>query len=205
MIGQAAGTAAALALQLNKLPGEIALEHYPAVQKMLMDDGAFLPHLRRPVSELTEKARLNLSAEDRERLLNGMERPRVEGDENGIWQDVGDELRFSFDTPQAVGSLRLQLDPDHTRMSISDNFKMRVFCMKLHTGKDFRPVRVAASIVKDFCVYADGVEIARIENNYRSLVKVPLHTTAKEITVRWLATNGAERVHLFSADLLPEE
>ena len=134
-----------------------------------------------------------------------MERPRVEGDENGIWQEVGDELRFSFDEPQDVDFLRLQLDPDHDRMSISDNFKMRVFCMKLHTGKDFRPVRVAAPIVKDFCVYADGVEIARIEGNYRSLVKVPLHTKAKEISVKWLATNGAEKVHIFSADLMNEE
>lgn len=205
VIGQAAGTAAALAVQLNKLPAEIALEHYSTVQKMLMDDGAFLPHLRRPVSELTKKAKLNLSAEDRERLFNGMERPRAEEEENGIWQEVGDELRFSFDEPQHVDFLRLQLDPDHDRMSISDNFKMRVFCMKLHTGKDFRPVRVAAPIVKDFCVYADGVEIARIEGNYRSLVKIPLHTTAKEISVKWLATNGAEKVHIFSADLMNEE
>ena len=74
-----------------------------------------------------------------------------------------------------------------------------------NTGKDFRPVRVAASIVKDFCVYADGVEIAKIKNNYRSLVSVPLHTKAKEISIRWLATNGAEKVHLFSADLMCEE
>ena len=76
--------------------------------------------------------------------------------------------------------------------------------MKLHTGKDFQPVRVAATIVKDFVVYADGKEVARVENNYRSLVKVPLHMQAKEIAVKWLATNGAEKVHLFSADLLED-
>jgi len=202
VIGQAAGTAAALALSLDRLPGEIATEHYSAVQKMLMDDGAFLPHFRREVSELTKKAKLNLPAEDRERLLNGLERPRANGDENGIWQEVGDELRFSFDTMESIAILRLQFDPDFERMSISDNAKMRVFAMKLHTGKDFRPVRVAASIVKDFCVYADGVEIARIENNYRSLIRVQLHTKAKELSIRWLATNGAEKVHLFSADLI---
>jgi len=29
-----------------------------------------------------------------------------------------------------------------------------------------------------------------------------LHINAKEISVKWLATNGAEKVHIFSADLL---
>jgi len=61
---------------------------------------------------------------------------------------------------------------------------------------------VANTIVKDFVVYADGVEVARMENNYRSLVTVPLNIKAREIRVQWLATNGAEKVHLFSADLL---
>lgn len=202
VIGQAAGTAAALAIRLQKQPGEIAHKHYAAVQRMLMDDGAFLPHFRREISEVTKNAQINLSNEERERLLNGLERPRTPGDENGIWQAIGDCLRFSFDTPQSVAFLRLQFDPDHGRMSISDNAKMRVFAMKLHTGKDFKPVQVASTIVKDFCIYADGIEIVRVENNFRSLVKIPLHTEAREIAVKWLATNGAAKVHLFSADFV---
>lgn len=202
VIGQAAGTAAALALKKGISPKETVLQHYKTVQKQLMDDGAFLPHILREPSPLTQQAKLNLSNEDRQRLLNGIERPRTEEDENGIWQEVGDQLRFCFDKPQQIGSLRLQFDPDFPHLTISDNWKMRLFAMKLHTGKDFQPVRVAATIVKDFVVYADGQEVARIENNYRSLVNIPLHLQAKEISVKWLATNGAEKVHLFSADLL---
>ena len=202
VIGQAAGTAAAVALRHGISPKEAVLEHYQEVQKILLDDGAFLPHIRREVSQLTKNAALNLPEEDRCRLLNGWERPRVEGDENGIWQSVGDSLTFTFEQAQQIGALRLQFDPDFSRMSISDNQKMRVFAMKLHTGQDFKPVRVANTIVKDFVVYADGVEVARMENNYRSLVTIPLSIKAKEIRVQWLATNGAEKVHLFSADLL---
>ena len=82
---------------------------------------------------------------------------------------------------------------------------MRGNLRKLHTGKDFRPVCVAATIVKDFSIYADGIEVAQIRGNYRSLVKIPLQVEAREISVRWLATNGAERVHLFSADFLCAE
>jgi hypothetical protein len=74
--------------------------------------------------------------------------------------------------------------------------------MKLHTGKDFKPVTVASTLVKDFVVYADGKEIARTENNFKRLVNVPLNTTAKEISVKWISTNGAENVRLFSAEVL---
>ena len=203
VIGQAAGTAAAVALQQGILPRKVAQEHYRTVQKLLMDDGAFLPHLRREVSLLTKQARLNLPKQDRQLLLNGLERPRKEAGENAIRQSVGDTLRFTFDTPQKIGSLRVQFDPDHERMSISDNKKMRVFAMKLHTGKDFVPVRVAATIVKDFDIYADDRLVKSVRDNFRSLVRIPLDVEAKELQIRWLATNGADAVHLFSADILP--
>ena len=109
---------------------------------------------------------------------------------------------LTSDEKKSIGTLRLRFDPDFSRTSVSDNKKMRIFAMKLHTGKDFVPVRVASSIVKSFVVYADGKEIWRAESNFLSLVKVPLGIEAKEIRIKWLATNGAERVHLFSADFI---
>ncbi|MBQ8357511.1 MAG: FAD-dependent oxidoreductase [Clostridia bacterium] len=202
LLGQAAGTAAAVAIGYGIGPRETAREHFREVQELLMDDGVFLPHLKREPSDLTKSAALNLSAQERAVLLNGCERPRTAPGENGICQKIGDRLCFSFDTPQQIDALRLQLDPDFERMSISDNKKMRVFAMKLHTGKDFKPVRVASTIVKSFAVFADGREVARVQDNFRSLVTVPLSVRAKEICVEWIATNGAREVRLFSADLL---
>ena len=78
---------------------------------------------------------------------------------------------------------------------------MRVFAMKLHTGKNFKPVSVANTLVKDFAVYADGVEVARVENNFHRLVNIELNTTARELSIKWLATNGAEEVRIFSVDV----
>ena len=74
--------------------------------------------------------------------------------------------------------------------------------MKLHTGKDFKPVRVASTLVKDFEVYADGDLVARVENNFHRLVKVDVKREAKELSVKWLTTNGSEEVRLFSADVI---
>lgn len=202
LIGQAAGTAAAIAVREQICPREVSKKYFREVQKTVMDDGMFLPHVLRLPSELTREATLNLSEQDRERLLNGIERPRSADVENGIWQEVGDSLCFSFEKPKKIGTLRLQFDPDFERMSISDNKKMRVFAMKLHTGKDFVPVRVAATLVKSFAILADGKEVAQVEDNFHALVKVPLNIKAKELSVKWLETRGAERVHLFSADLI---
>ena len=202
LIGQAAGAAAALAIKYGVAPSDVAKDHYKEVQRILMDDGVFLPHISREPSELTKKAKLNISDSERDVLLNGIERPRVEKEENRIVQNIGDSLIFKFDEPQDIKKLRLCFDPDFERKSVSKNKKMRVFAMKLHTGKDFVPVKVAKTIVKEFAVYADGKEIARIENNFYRLVTLQLNIKAKEIKIEWLSTNGSERVHLFSADFV---
>lgn len=202
LLGQAAGCAAAVAVAKGISPRETAMKYTHTVQKILMDHGVFLPHIKREVSKLTKAALINVSDEERSILLNGLERPRTDINENSIIQRVGDELILRFEEPQSVNCLRLCFDPDFTRESISDNKKMRVFAMKLHTGKDFKPVRVADTLVKDFAIYVDGKEYARVENNFHRLVFVPLNTKAKVISVKWLATNGAKNVRLFSIDIL---
>ena len=203
LLGQAAGTAAAVAIQSGQTVREAASSQIKTIQTMLMDDGVFLPHIPRAVSSLTDSASLNLSADERARLLNGIERPRVDGDENGIHQSIGSRLCFSFEAPQSLGALRLRFDPDFERTSISTHREIKQFAQKLHTGFDFVPVKVPATLVKAFALYADGKKIAEVRDNYLSLLTLPLGITAKSLEIEWLETNGAPDVHLFAADLLP--
>ena len=205
LLGQAAGCAAAVAALKGITPREAALRYTATIQKILMDHGVFLPHIRREVSKLTQRAVFNITDNERKRLLNGVERPRVEADENSITQKIDDELTLHFDKPEKITSLRLCFDPDFTRESISDNKKMRVFAMKLHTGKDFKPVRVASTLVKDFIVYVDGKEVARVENNFQHLVSLNLNTTANDISIKWISTHGAKEVRIFSVEVQGEE
>ena len=202
LIGQAAGTAAAVAIAHDTSMREVAKSHVAEVQKMLMDDGVYLPRMLREVSELTKSAKLNISDEERALLLNGKERPRKADEEVGIWQDLGESLTFTFDKAEKLGVLRLQFDPDFSRMSVSKDFKVRRYATKLHTSGDFEPVKVPNTIVKDFVVYADGKAIFMAKDNYLSLVKIPLNIEARELRIEWLATNGAEKVHLYSADII---
>lgn len=201
LLGQAAGCAAAVAIKKGQSPRETASKYTSDIQKILMDHGVFLPHIRREVSELTKRASFNITDYERDILLNGLERPRIELDENAITQNVGDSLIMHFDRAETISTLRLCFDPDFTRETISDNQKMRIFAMKLHTGKDFEPVRVADTLVKKFVVYADGKEVAKVENNFHRLVHLPLNVIAHEISIKWVATNGAKVVRLFSVDV----
>ena len=202
LIGQAAGTAAATSLKYGITPRETANKHYAEVQRQLMDDGVFLPHVLRKTNEKLVGAKFNVSDAEKALLLNGRDRPVSEAEEGGVWQNVGDSLCMNFGKKEKLGTLRLVMDPDFSRMTISQNFKMRMFCQKLHTGKDFVPVTVANTIVKSFEVYADGKLVWSTDDNFRSFVKIPLNLEASEICVKWLETRGAEKVHLFSVDLL---
>ena len=202
LLGQAMGTAAALAVQHKTTPRGVYEDHLAALQRALQEDDMFLPG--KPVSyhkALTD-AHTNLTDAQKGALFNGIERPRIEGDENGIWQNVGEALTFTFPAPTALGTLRLRFDPDYTRESISINKKMKVFTQKLHTGKDFQPVKVAATLVKGFTVLVDGKAVFTTNDNHRSAVKIPLNVTGRELSIRWESTNGAKKVHLFAVDLI---
>ena len=202
LIGQAAGEAAAVALERGMTLRETALKHYKEVQKRLMDSGVFLPHLIRTPSETVRSAKLNLRDADREILLNGRERPCSYEGENSIEQRAGETLTLSWDEPQKIGTLRLQLDPDFTRKTVSDNAKMRIYAMKLHTGKDFKPVRVAGTLPKAFDVYADGKLVWRETDNFRSLVMIPIDITASKLRIEWIEGRSDDAFRLYSVDIL---
>ncbi len=135
-------------------------------------------------------------------LLNGTDRPRSEEEQNRISLLMGESLTFSFDTPKEVSQLRLWLDPDYSRESVSPNKKMRWFAQKLHTGLDFVPMTVASTIAEAFTVYADGEVIYEREENYHSLVKIPVGKALSTLTVTFRETWGADEIGLFAAELL---
>ena len=202
LLGQAMGTAAAICVARQILPADLKEELVNLLQNMLMDDGVFLPFMKRTISGLTKSAVLNISDKEREILFNGVERPRSGEDKNCITLEPGAKLSFDFSEEKEIDTIRLQFDLDYDRKSVSPNKKMQWFAQKLNQGLDFEPVKVPATIVKSFAVYADGQKIYETANNYYSLVKVPLKVKARNITVRFAETWGADNVNLFACDFI---
>ena len=202
LLGQAMGTAAGICLRENIMPKEINNGFIEELQQKLMDDGIFLPLKTRKISKLTKSAKINISDGDRETLFNGVERPRNVAGENAIVLNKGDELTFEFSKKEEIGTLRIQFDLDFGHKSISPNKKITWFAQKLHQGLDFESVKVAKTIVKSFEVYADGEKVFETDNNYYSLVKIPLNLKTEKITVKFNETHGEEKVNIFACDFI---
>ena len=77
---------------------------------------------------------------------------------------------------------------------------MRIFAMKLHTGKDFKPVRVASTLPKAFNVYADGKLVWSVTDNFYSLVKIPLNLTASNVRIEWTEGRADDLFRLYAVD-----
>ena len=200
LIGQAMGSAAAIACRESVDPADIYPKYIPELQARLMENNCFLPGLARQMPALTRKAAINLPEAELALLQDGIERPRDDAD-HAATLPVGGELTFTFDAPETVQELRLVFDPDFSRRSISPNKKMQVFAQRIHTGKDFVPLKVAAPLVRRFTVLADGQPVAEVNENYHSLVKLPLNVTANTITVQFHETWGADSVRLYACDV----
>ncbi len=201
LLGQAVGNATAICVAQGCSPREVYKKHLHALQQEILEDGVFLPGKKREISLLSQKAKLNISDEDKTLLFNGIDRPRSDEEINGITLREGDELIFSFDVPQRVEWVRIELDPDYSRESISVNRKMRMFAQKLHEGLDFKPVKTAATIVKELTVLGDGKVLFRTENNIYSSLRLPLSGCFSEIRVCFGKAHGAETFRLFACDV----
>jgi len=107
-MGQAAGTAAALAVRLDATPRGVA-DHVAALQQLLLRDDCYLPGIAQQFSPLTTSARLTASQRDAEPLRDGVSRPI--GDALHRWPcRPGDWVAYEFAEPQHVESATLILD-----------------------------------------------------------------------------------------------
>ncbi len=201
LLGQAVGNAVALCVKHDCTPSAVYDNYVNELQQEILYDGVFLPNIKRNISETCLLAKTNLKKEDSDILFNGIDRPRTFDGENAVELELGSEIIFTFNDAKRIKELRIALDPDYDRLSLSKNRKMRIFAQKLHVGLDFEPMNVASTLVKEFEVYADKKMIFGEKNNYNSLLKIPLNGNYKEIKIKFIKTRGAEKVRIFACDL----
>lgn len=114
VLGQAAGTAAAIAVQHGMLPREAAQKLIRQIQAQLMEDDCFLPGFRREIAPLSKQATLSCDYGDCSELHNGIDR-RIWGRDNGYYGKTNDAITYTFDAPTHVNGFRLVVDSDLNR------------------------------------------------------------------------------------------
>jgi len=196
ILGQAVGTAAAIAVRESLTPRDVYHERIEELKQILMDEDCYLPWNVRRVPQLTREAELTASEGDPEPLRNGLDRP-VGGDDNGWMGNCGSWVQYSFDRPQRVRRLRFVFDSDLNRPE-----KNMPHSYPLH----IEPVGVPETMIRAFRVEALGQNnrwrvIVHEESNYQRLVR--LETDVETSAIRFIpeATWGAEQVHVFAWDV----
>lgn len=199
VIGQAAGTGAALAIKHNCLPAEVTRSHIGELQYLLMEDGCFLPGLTRQVSDISAPL---LSAEERAILRNGWERPRDDS-ANSISLPANSAFEIRLKHPGKV--LRLALDTDFTRESISPRSRYQKFAMRCHHPLNEAPVQMPKNLLKSchITAYTDKGKKTNwtITENHLPRLRLQLPKDVSRIVISELTAWGGGNVNFFACDV----
>lgn len=202
MMGQAVGTAVAIAIRDGLMPRGVYEQRIGELKQTLIQDDCYLPWNKREVTPLMQTVNITGSG-DVSMLTDGVERP-VDGVDHAYVCHPGEEIRLTLPQPTQLSALRMVTDSDLNRETFPENIEhnWKIFPMKCHVRLGAADVRVPATILRDFEVYADGRLVCAETNNYQRLVKIPLNLTAKEIILVPRATWGAEQVRLYALELM---
>ena len=196
VIGQAVGTAAALAVRHGLTPRETGQQKIADLKQALMEDDCYLPWNSRRVPALSRTARLSAAQGQADPLRNGIDRP-VGGVDNGWSGSPGDWVEYAFENYQPIRYVHLVFDSDLNRQEspMAANYPLHM-----------APVGVPQTLVRAFRIEAlreDGSwqVAARVTNNYQRQVRLECAVVARAVRFIPEATWGAEKAHLFAFDV----
>lgn len=198
VIGQAVGTAAAIAAKENLLPRQAAQQKITQIQNALLEDDCFLPGLRRTPSPLAQAATLSCDYGDCSNLLNGLDR-RIWGNDNGYYGKTNKAITYTFDQPTHVEGVRLVLDSDLDREYTEGNpdglhTSAVLFFPASHNNTTFG---FPACLIKRYRIEVQGEDgswdvALEISDNHQRFVKHTLDVTAKAVRFVPLSTYHSE-------------
>jgi len=215
IMGQAVGTAAALAVEKGVAPRGVYSDKslLRELQRRLMDDDCFLPHLRREVSPLAKAATLSADYGDASDLINGVDR-RIWGKDNGYFGKTNQAVTYTFDKPTFVEGFRLVVDSDLDRENIDGHPDLLTIPMPLFRGLGYNNTSFTfpRTVLKHFRVEVKGTDGAwtvafETAENHQRLVRgkigreclgirlVPLSTWGSELKAE---TYGSATAHIFA-------
>jgi len=196
VLGQAVGTASAIAIKYGLSPRGVYQERLKELQQTLIDDDCYLPWKVREVPELTRSAQLSASEGDPEPLRNGIDRPIGDAD-NGWTGKPNSWIQYSFNLPQKISEFRLVFDSNLNRrpLNMPCNYP-------LHT----EPMTIPKTVVRAFRIEAldqngSWKVIAEENNNHQRLVRIKMSITTTSLRFIPLTTYGDENAHIFAWDL----
>jgi len=190
VMGQAVGTAAAIAVKNGLLPRQVGERHVGDLQQSLVRQDCYLPWVRQKLSEMNERADLRASTGDPEPLRDGINRPV--GEDQHAWEGrVGDSVEYTWPTPRIVSSATL----------IFDSALSKLIAMSYHQ-RDNQLTHVPEEIAKNFRIEVstpDGWKLWKnVRGNHQRLAKIGIGIPAAGVRATFDSTWGAEKVRVYA-------
>jgi hypothetical protein len=192
-LGQAVGTAAALAAAKRLSPAAVG-EHIHALQRTLIRDDVYLPGIAQEFPAVVAKARLTASCGDPEPVRNGTSRPV--GDDGNCWTcKAGDWIAYEFQTSVELKSVTIVLDSGlDQNVALSYHQKDS----QLTSPPDVMPkaFRIEGLIDNQW------EELACVNRNHQRFCRVPIDRNVRGVRFVLREIWGAEcsRVYAFYID-----
>ena len=204
LIGQAVGTAAAIAVQNGLSPRGVYASKLAELQHDLMEDDCFLPGNRLAVSPLMKDAVISSNGLFAEKLTNGHARP-IGTEENAWIGKCGDEIEIRFTEEKYIREVRLTLDSDLNRQTIGANEYMHRKVTLCNVARNTPLVHLPETLVKSIRVEVlenDGTWTlaSRLTEIKRRVVYLPVGKTAKAIRIIPEDSYGSEEIKIFTLD-----
>ena len=199
-LGQAAGTAAAIAVRNGEMPRDVYDKHIDELKQALMDDDAWLPFNARAVPQLSLEAKLSASEGEPEPLRNGIDRP-WDGKENAWSCEKGGYVEYVFSQEKSISLARIVFDSDLNRKGVVEKYNI-----VSNYPLDLPTRHTPCTLVKAFRIETLDASgkwnvVVREACNYQRLVKVPLNAKAFGVRLVLEDTWGEERCRIFAFDV----
>ncbi len=198
ILGQAAGTAAALCVHHNCAPRDVKGDKLAELQDQLMEDDCWLPGRTREPGALAAGAQVRGTGQDDDiaALCDGHERNRET--ENHAWRAaIGSSAEYRWSQPEHIAGVRLVFDSN----LLNDK---RMPCSYPHNGQ---ASRMPSSLVRGFRLEAmekGGVwrTVHEEKENIHRLVYVQLDVTTAALRLTPLSTWGDKTANVFAFEPL---
>ena len=205
LLGQAVGTAAAIAVKYRLTPHGVYENKLSLLKQTLMDDDSYLPFMKREIPILSRSASLG-GCENADALRDGFDRPIGEND-HGCRMEKNTCIEYRFDAPSEIHGARIIWDSDLNRSDqpeiMGGRFDHNMMCNKPMFFEDFH---VPGCMVRSYRL--EGVSedgdcriIYSTSNNYLRLNKISLSGRYAAVRLIPEETWNSPDVHIFSFEV----
>jgi hypothetical protein len=149
LLGQAVGTAAAVAAKYGVTPHGVYKKHLSELQQRLMNADCFLPHFKREISELCKNTEIKGGCEC---LKNGEDRANViyNTTDKGVAVKNGNALEYRLGKEEKINSLHIVFDSDLDRKTIPGDRVEKYHSMRCNVLLDSPTMHLPTTLCRNF-------------------------------------------------------